>query len=235
MEIKLNKQALSAIAAYVIILAIYILAFLIIPFDTIAASWICFGFTIGALLISLGMSAFAFKDTGKMVSKIYGYPIFTIGIIYAVAQMVIGILICVIAAFVEVPYWLALLLCIILLGAAVIGMLATDNVRDTIEKLDEELKATTRTVTYFRINISGIVDMCEDPQVKPQLLKLEEQFRYSDPVSSDATKVCEDKINRMLADLKVKVGTAPAEVQLDAIKNISIALNERNRICKANK
>ena len=44
MNMKLGKKSKSVIAIYAIILAVYVLAFLIVPFNKIAASWISFIF-----------------------------------------------------------------------------------------------------------------------------------------------------------------------------------------------
>lgn len=126
----LGKKSKSVIAIYAIILVVYIIGFLIIPFNKVAASWISFAFTIIAIAASLFVFNQAFNSKETLVSKIYGYPIFRVGAVYALAQLAIGIVICTIGAFVAVPYWVALLLSIIMLGAAAIGVIITDNTRD---------------------------------------------------------------------------------------------------------
>lgn len=232
---KFGKKSKSVIAIYAIILAVYVLAFLIIPFDKIAASWISFGFTIVALLASLLIFNIAFNSKDTIVSKLYGYPIFKVGAVYAIAQLVIGVIISIIAAFVAVPYWVALLISAALLGAAAIGVIITDNTRDMVEKIDEATKAAVKTVTFFQISIAGIVDSCEDAGLKESLKKLNDEFRYSDPVSSEYTKESEEKINSLLSELKLFVSENNAEEANACIKKISNALAERNRIAKATK
>lgn len=127
MNVKLDRKAKSTIAVYAIILLVYVLAFLIVPFNKCAASWISFAFTIIALASSLLVFGIAFKANETLVSKIYGFPIFRIGTIYAIVQLLIGIIICAIGAFLFVPYWIALILSMILLGATAIGVIITDN------------------------------------------------------------------------------------------------------------
>ena len=71
--------------------------------------------------------------------------------------------------------------------------------------------------------------------VKADLEKLKEQFRFSDPVSSDATKEIEGRIQEMLQELKNLAVQGSTEEIRTAIENIALTLTERNRICKANK
>lgn len=230
-----TKMKNSVIMVYAIILAVYVLAFLIIPFNKVAASWISFAFTIFALISSLAICGFAFNKGEKLVSKIYGLPVFKIGVFYAVAQFVLGVVICVIAAFVAIPYWIVLLLSVILLAGSAIGLIVVDNVRVIVESMDEEVKQATRNLTVFKVNIVGILDVCTNAEVKPDLQKLNELFKYSDPVSSEATQPHEQAINTMLIELRNIVENGSTEDVKALITKITNALNDRNRVCKATK
>ena len=232
---KLGKKSKSVIAIYAILLVVYIVAFLIIPFNKIAASWISFAFTIIAIASSLLIFNFAFNAKETLVSKIYGYPIFRVGAVYALAQLVIGVVICAISAVIAVPYWVALLVSVILLGAAAIGVIITDNTRDLVEEVDESVNVDTKNVTRFQIDIAGIVDICENTEVKADLEKLNELFRFSDPVTNDETREVEESIKTMLAELKTIVADSSTDDINALIKRITNTLNERNRICKASK
>lgn len=235
MNMKLGKKSKSVIAIYAILLVVYIVAFLIIPFNKIAASWISFAFTIIAIAGSLLIFNFAFNAKETLVSKIYGYPIFRVGAAYALAQLVIGVVICAISAVIAVPYWVALLVSVILLGAAAIGVIITDNTRDLVEEVDESVNVDTKNVTRFQIDIASIDDVCENTEVKADLEKLNELFRFSDPVTNDETREVEESIKTMLAELKTIVADGSTDDINALIKRITNTLNERNRICKASK
>jgi len=230
------KKTSSLIAVYAIVMGLYALAFLIIPFVKTAVSWISFVFTLIAMGGSLYVCKVAFGTEETVVSKVYGIPIFTISVRYVAIQFVMGVVFCVLGALLTVPYWVALLPSLILLGWAVIGVIITDNTRDIVEEIDERTKTETRTFTCFQINIAGIVDACRDEQLKKELQKLNEAFRFSDPVSNEMTKSAEDGIREMLYELRALVeGDAEAELIRDMIRRITLALNERNRICVASK
>lgn len=235
MNMQLNKKSKSVIAVYAIVLFVYVLAFLVIPFNKNAASWISFVFTIIAIAGSLFVCGYAFNAKQTLVSKIYGYPIFRVGAVYAIAQLSIGIVICAINAVIAVPYWVALLVSVILLGAAAIGVIITDNTRDLVEEVDESVKVDTKNVTNFQINIAGIVDVCESQDVKTELETLNELFKFSDPVTNEETKESEEAIKAMLSELKTLVVDGSDDDIKALIKKITNALNERNRICKSTK
>lgn len=235
MDMKFDKKAKSTIAVYAIILLVYVLAFLILPFNKIAASWISFIFTVIAIVGSLLVCGCAFKAKETLVSKIYGFPIFRVGAVYAIVQLIVGIIICAIGAFVLIPYWIALLLSVIFLGAAAIGVIVTDNTRDLIEEIDDSVKIKTENVTFFQINIAGIVDECENDEVKAELVKLNELFQFSDPVTNDSTKEIEATITAMLSELKTVVVDGSTSDIKELIKKLTNSLNQRNRICKATK
>lgn len=230
---ELGKKEKSVLLVYGIVAFICILAFIIIPFPKSASSWLALLFLLVSFCVSLYAMKLAFENGKEIISKIYGFPIFKISVYYVAAQAIFSVLVCVIASFINLPYWVTLLVSVILLGAAVIGIVVTDNARDIIEDTEEKDIRDTKKITLFKIDIAGIVDRCNDENAKKELEKLSEAFRYSDPVSSDATKELEDEITEELGELKKEVAENDAEDIIEKATEISNLLAERNRICKA--
>ena len=147
----MNKKNKSIIAVYGILAFIYLIAFVIIPFPKNAASWISFVFTLISFVLSLGVSLYVFGKEDEMTSKFYGFPIFKIAYMYPLMQFAVGVIICIIAAFVAVPYWIALILSLIILGASAIGVIATDNARDIIENNNNGVRSILDFLTQDKI------------------------------------------------------------------------------------
>lgn len=231
----MNKKNNSIISVYGILAFIYLIAFVVIPFPKNAASWISFVFTLVSFVLSLGVTLYVFGKDDEMTSKFYGFPIFKIAYMYPLVQFAVGLLICIIAAFVAVPYWIALILSLIILGASAIGVIATDNARDIIEETEAETERVTKATKMFNLNIASVLDLCSDMAVKKELEKLAESFRFSDPVSSDATEDVEDTIMEKLENLKIGISSATADENIAKIAELKNLLAERNRICKMNK
>lgn len=231
----MNKKNKSIIAVYGILAFIYLIAFVIIPFPKTAASWISFVFTLVSFVLSLGVTLYVFGKDDEMTSKFYGFPIFKIAYMYPLIQFVVGLIICIVAAFVAIPYWIALILSLIILGASAIGVIATDNARDIVEQTEAESERVTKATKMFNLNIASVLDLCTEPSVKIELEKLAESFRFSDPVSSDATEDIESTIMEKLENLKISISSSDSDENIAKITELKNLLAERNRICKMNK
>ena len=235
MSMTFNKKNKSVIAVFAIIAVVYAFCFIIIPFPKTAASWLSFVFTLISFVAGLGIIAVAFSKGTTPISKFYGFPIFRIGYLYMAAQLAVGVLICIIAAFVSVPLWIVLVLSVVLLALAAIGVIATDNTRDIIEQIELETERVTKPTKVFNLDIQATVDLCTDETVKKELRALAEAFKYSDPVSSEATEDIENTLFDEIAVLRETVSANDSENALVQIVKITNHLNERNRLCKAYK
>ena len=231
----MNKKNKSIIAVYGILAFIYLIAFVIIPFPKNAASWISFVFTLVSFVLSLGVTLYVFGKDDEMTSKFYGFPIFKIAYMYPLVQFLVGVVICLIAAFVAVPYWVALILSLVILGVSAIVVIATDNARDIVEQTEAESERVTKATKMFNLNIASVLDLCTEPSVKIELEKLAESFRFSDPVSSDATEDIESTIMEKLENLKISISSSDLDENIAKITELKNLLAERNRICKMNK
>lgn len=235
MQINFDKRTKSLLAVYAILLFVLIILFAVIPFRKIAASWIAFAFCIVSLVIGFFITLYAFKKDEKLVSKVYGFPVFRVGAIYTIAQLIIGVIVCALGAFIIVPSWIILIISIIILAAAAIGLIATDNTRDIIAEQDASVVEMTKQVALFNIDIASVIDCCDSSEIKANLEKLAEEFRYSDPVSSDETKEIEAVIAKKIRVLKDSLATDSDEAIKTKIVEIKRSLADRNRICKATK
>lgn len=228
----MNKKQKSFVAIFAIAFVLYNVLFFVIPIRKIAASWVMYVFSLIAIIVSAGITAYAFgKEDGNLKSKIYGYPIFKIGMLYVAAQLIIGAIVGILGAFVNVPAWISVVLSVVLLGLTLSGVIATDNIRDVIEEQEEAVERQTKTVTYFKINIESVIDFCEDEDLREKLVNLSEKIKYSDPVSCDELKAIEQKITDEIDDLKTLIGS-DSEEATKKIVYIENLLADRNRKCK---
>jgi hypothetical protein len=136
--------------------------------------------------------------------------------------------------FVEMfPVWLAALLCVIVLGVAVVCSLTADVARDVVQKSEESQKAVTSRMMQMRTLSAGLPAMAEDSALKKALADLAEDFRFSDPVSSDATADVEKELESKLREVSGKL--TGGSMTLDEVQTIRKLLAQRNVMCKAGK
>lgn len=228
----MSKKAISLILVYSIVFVAYAILFFLIPFPKSIAAWTEFAFTLISIISGLGITYYAFSKSETLKSKIYGFPVFRIGAVYTIAQISFGIVICLIGIFVTVPAWIPAAASIVLLMLTALGTIVSDNARDVIEQQEQNDKVSTKTMTYFRLDIQSIVDMCGDAELKKRLIALNDNFKYSDPVSSYELKAIEAEIQDEIKKLSSAINSdVSAAAQIT--EKIERLLADRNRRCKA--
>ena len=130
-----NKRKKSAVAIYIVAAVVYTLLVMVIPFPKPAGSWVMFVFSLISLALGAFVSLYAFSKEETLISKFYGYPVFRIGALYTIIQIALSVVIFIIGAFVNLPFWVGFLISALLLGLASIGVIVTDNSRDYIEEI----------------------------------------------------------------------------------------------------
>lgn len=228
----MNKKGKSLIVVYAIIFAVWSVIFWVIPFPKTAASVIAYIFSVLALIFGFGVTGYAFSKGEDLRSKVYGFPILRLGIIYTAAQIIFTLIIAVIGFFASVPAWIVWVVSIVFAGLAGIGVIAADNTRDIITEQETVTEMQTKAIKYFRLDMSGIADRCKDAELKRKVEKFADELKYSDPVSSDELEDIEKKISDgidRLSDL-VNEDAETADKQLGELERL---LSDRNRRCKA--
>lgn len=229
------KKVYSAIAVHLIIALTLTLLFVLIPFDKQAVSWIAYAFAMVALVGNLAIDWVAFRNAKTLKSKLYGFPIFRLGIIYVCTQLAVSIVFIVVGAFVKVPFWASLLASLLLVALTAIGTIVGDNLHDTLEHIEEKGADSTKRFVALQNRALDINDKCVNSDLKDIMQELVEKFKYGDPVSSDATKEIEDDIAEQLAILDGLVAAGDAEKAIESIKAILNLLSSRSRLCKSGK
>ena len=111
MNLNLNKKTISAALVYLIALFLFVFVFLIIPFPKTVSSWIEFASTVISIIASMGISAYAFAGKEELTSKVYGYPVFRVGLYYVAAQLIVCVLVSLLGCFSNGHYIKAVLFC----------------------------------------------------------------------------------------------------------------------------
>ena len=225
----MKKDTIRGIAALGILLILYILIVFLIPFVKTTVFWVSFVFTLiafGVVAVSLYI---AFVKNPDAKSKFYGFPIAKIGVIYGAAQLLVGLLFMALGKW--APVWLAVLVYAIALGAAVIGLISADAVREEIQRQDNKLK---KDVSFMR-NLQSKVNQMATQCAAPELRQFAEDIRYSDPVSSDALTDIERELAAAVEELQAAVVDGDGESVAQLCRKASAVLSERNRLCKLNK
>ena len=225
----MNKDTIRGLVVLGVLLVLYILIAFLIPFVHTATFWVSFVFTLIAFAVVAASIYIAFIKNPDAKSRFYGFPIAKIGVLYGAVQLLAGIVFMALAAI--VPAWVAVLVYAIALGAAVIGLISAETVVEEIHIQDAKLKKDVTLMRSLQSKISQIAAQSEDAAIKA----LAEEFRYSDPVSSDAMADAEADLAAAVDELQTAYVDGDSEAVAKLCRKASALLAERNRLCKLNK
>ena len=204
-----------------------------LPFPKTAVFFLSWIFTMAALAIQIYVIRTAFFKGEGIKSKLYGFPIARVGLLYLAVQVVLGLIF--MALGTVVPLWLPLVLYVILMGAALIGLITTEGVREEVERQERKLVKDVSRMKKFRALADTLARENQILEAKEPLKELAEAFRYSDPVSSGALREIEDTLGDDLANLQDAVALLEKEKALEWCRKTKKDLEARNQLCKLNK
>lgn len=226
----MNRKMTSLFAAYAVVLVTFCILYLVIPFQKTGAYWSEFGFSLIAVCAGCGVGWYSLKNYG-LKSKVYGFPMLNIGIAYMVVQLIFAFVIAIVGFFADIPLWIPIVVSVLILAISAVGFIDADNARDIIEEQENRDELVTKAMKTFRLDTQYLVDLCNDTELKKSLEKLAEQFKYSDPVSSDELTDIEDNLQREVKALAALVNS-DEELAAKKISEITVLLADRNRRCK---
>lgn len=223
------KNAVRSIACLGIVAVLYCLIVFLVPFVHTAAFWVSFVFGLLALAVAAASVYFAFVKKPDAKSRFYGFPIARIGVVYFALQLVASILVMALAKW--IPGWIPAVIYAIGFGAAVIGLISAEVVVEEIEKQDVKLKKDVSLMRDLQSKVSHMAAHSEDAGIKA----LAEEFRYSDPVSSDAIADAEADLAAAVDELQKAFVEGDTDAVAQLCRKTSALLAERARLCKLNK
>ena len=232
---KLNKNQIRSIVTVVVIFAVYNVLAFVLPFKHTGLFWIGYSFGLVSIIVSMMILALAFGKNGTAKSSFYGFPIARIGVLYSAVQVPLSFLAMALAGIAGIPLWPFVLVFILILGAAVLGTVATDATRDEIVRQDIKLAKDVSAIRALRSLGNSLVAQCTDDEAKKELKKLSDMLNYCDPVSNDATVAAETELKAVMDEIQQAIVDDDVTSVVLLCKKAEAILAERNRLCKLNK
>ena len=228
-----NKNTMRGCIILGITLAAWLVIVLAVPFVKNTAYWLSFAFTVIAFAAQLYVFKISFRNGESTRSKFYGFPIARIGVVYLAVQLVLGLLVMALAKW--IPAWVGAVVFVVVLAVAAVGCIAADMMRDEVERQDAQLKADVSVMRAMQSKANALVNQCDKPELKTELEKLSEDFRFSDPVSSEALADIEASLSACLDELQRSLTDGDMDSAAVLCRRAAATLTERNRLCKLNK
>ncbi len=229
----MNKNSGRTLAGVLLILVAFSVITFILPVEKNVVYWTAYGFAVLAILIQIVVLISAFGKGEDARSKFYGFPIAKIGITYLVIQIILSIVFMAISKI--APLWVVIITSLLIFIIAAVGFIVADATRDEIVRQDQKLKSDVSCITTLRSIVYPLPARCKDAEAVKALKNLADEFRYSDPVSSESLRTIETELEGLVNKLQRMVSDGKEELIPGACHEISGVLSERNRLCKLNK
>jgi len=229
----MKKENIRGIAAAAIVVVVYLLLALVIPFEKNATYWVSFVFTLLSFGVVAGAFYIAFFRKPEAKSQFYGFPIARIGFIYGVAQLIAGFVFMIVGRW--VPAWIPTLLYAVAMGAALLGLISAEAVVDQIEVMDQKLKTDVSFMRGLQSKANQLPGLTTDPEMVKQLQKFAEDVRFSDPVSAASLGEAERDLGMGVDELQQALVDGDSAAARQLLPKCTVLLAERNRLCKLSK
>lgn len=231
-----KSGVISSVAFIFVALALLNVFTFVIPFNKISqavllTSYIMAEVVIILLGVLLGLLIFKEEDADQRILSI---PMLHAGFYTLVAQIIVTVIFYVCNAYIELPIWIVIIV-ETLIVAFLIVQFALGFFFKTRTREYKESIGNTKFMDNFRANISIIVTINKNNNIKKQLENLLDVARGSDPVSSDATSSLEEELSELALSLRKVVESGLEADSLQLIEKVHDKIVERNIICKANK
>ena len=225
----MNKDTIRGSVVLGVLLVLYILIAFLIPFVHTATFWVSFIFTLISFAVVAASIYIAFIRNPDAKSRFYGFPIAKIGVIYGAVQLIASMVFMALAAV--SPAWVAVLVYAIALGVTVIGLISVETVVEEIHVQDAKLKKDVALMRGLQSKVNQLSAQSDDTVLKA----LADEFRYSDPVSSEALAEAEADLSAVVDELQAAFVDGDKDAAAQLCRKASALLAERNRLCKLNK
>lgn len=211
---------------YVILGILFVLVNVIaftIPSAKTTAFWISYAFTVIAFAAQIVIWESALGRSKFLKSKILGFPVIHIGIVYLVVQI---FAFAVFLFIPTLPIWGVVAACAVIAGISAVCVIASDVGRSEIERVSAKVQEKTFYIKQLLAEIELLADYESDTITQLALTQLGEKIRYSDPMSHEQIADLEERITAKIDELKT------SEDNAEIINELNSLLDERNRKIK---
>lgn len=229
----MNRNAARGILLAAVLLAVFSAVAFVILAQRTAVFWIAWSCGVIAILAQVYFFRSGLGGDGGAKSRFYGLPLVRIGILYLAVQAAVSIAEIILSG--TIPLWAALLVNLLILAAALAGCVAAETARDEIIRQDGQLKKDVSSMRELQALSASLAGQCGDEGLKKALKELADDFRYSDPVTSENTAEAEAELKNGVRDLQQALGEGDTEGAEALCGKLRERLKERNRLCMLNK
>lgn len=222
---KKGKATIGIGLIYVILLGVFNLLVFTISKTRTNVFWLSYAFMTAAFAVQIVTMLLSFK-TFDVETLFFGIPLASFSIYYLCAALAVG---AVFMIFQNVGFILALVIQVLILAAFLIIAVISLHARDTVQAIGDNIKQNVTNLKSILVDVEMLASSCSDPELKQALNKLADTVKYSDPMSTAAIELVEQRIMRKISELRVSMENNQIPDALQACKDLELLYIERNK------
>ena len=229
----MKKARNTFLAVWAICFALFNVIVFVVPNENREADnfWIGYALITVALLGNLVSSVIALNSKSD-AKVLYNIPLITTSIVEIVISSIAG------AIFMTVPgikSWAVVVVSAVIFAVSAIVSLIAKSAADTVSDIDDKIKTKTSFIKGITLDAEMLMTSAENPEIKAEIKKVYEAFRFSDPMSNDALKDVEDRIQNQFNLLSEVVIREDEAKVAQMSKDLLSLIDYRNKKCKITK
>jgi hypothetical protein len=225
---KNRKRRLLILA---IVFVVFNVLVFVVPFNRNNVFWIAYAFGAATILGQVAADIVAFGKADSLRKVFMGVPIVKIAYRCLFTQLTICSTLMSLSRWFNIPWWVAVVPCMLVLAFAAVAIIKADWARERIEKTDVKGLTETHFMHQFRADIESLIPRITDSALKTKVAKLAEEVRYSDPVSSAGLEGLEANMKDKLFLLKQAVSNTSDDGNT-LVDELLHLVNERSSQCR---
>lgn len=228
-----NSKLIKIASIFGIIFVAYnVILFVLTGFeDHEGAYWSSYIFMLLSFVVVIA-SSFLLRDKPSMHKNWFlGFPILKQCAIYFIVEFFVSTLF-IILDYEDCPWAIAFAIQFLILTVFLVLIIMAFLAKEVVNTVNVNTKIKTYRMKTFQLDAESLATNATSMELKMAFAKLAEDFRFSDPVSSDALKDVEEQIAYSLNQAKSAVSINDVQGAIFYCDKASSLLKDRNRICK---
>lgn len=193
--------------------------------------WIGYAFITLIFIAQLVCSIVFFKQDSKE-KRFLNIPVISLSYTALLVSIIVGAVAMVVPLM---PYWVGIILDMLIVAFYAIAIISSKAAADTIENIDNKVKTQTFFIKSLAVDAESLLNQSKSDETKAIAKRVYEAIRYSDPISNEALSSVESQITIKFNEFSNAV-IEDNKPTAKAIGNeLIILVNDRNTKCKLSK
>ncbi len=193
--------------------------------------WIGYAFITIMFIAQLACSILFFKQDTKE-KRFLNIPVINLSYTALLVSIIVG---AVAMAVPFVPYWVGIILDILIVAFYAIAIISSKAAADTIENIDKKVKTQTFFIKSLTVDAETLLSRAKSDETKAIAKKVYEAIRYSDPMSNETLSSVESQITVKFNEFSNAVMEDNNPLAKTLGNELIILVNDRNKKCKLSK